>query len=61
MVLEQWVPQGCKPAGSLTNCSWSSAKRQIVLQVQNPEFYLGEPVIAIFDKIFESLVRRYHP
>jgi hypothetical protein len=33
----------------------------VLFQVQNPEFYLGEPVVTIFDKIFESLVRRYHP
>jgi hypothetical protein len=33
----------------------------VPLQIQDPEFYLGEPVVIIFDKIFETLVRRYHP
>jgi len=35
--------------------------RDVLLQVQNPEFYLRESIVIIIDKTFESLVRRYHP
>ncbi len=38
-----------------------SPLRKLLLQVDGSEFYIGEPFITIFDKIFESLVRRYHP
>lgn len=34
--------------------------RDLLLQVQDLEFYIGEPAVIIIDKIFESLVRRYH-
>jgi hypothetical protein len=33
---EQFTAGGCKVAGSFSNCTWTSARRQIVLQVQNP-------------------------
>ena len=34
---------------------------KLLLQVDGPEFYIREPFITILDKVFELLVRRYHP
>ena len=35
--------------------------RNLLLKVQDLEFYIGEPPILIIDIIFEALVRLYHP
>ena len=32
----------------------------LLLQVQDLGFYIGEPIIVILDKVFELLVRRDH-
>ena len=35
--------------------------RNLLLEVQDLEFYIGEPTVIFIDNIFESIVRRYHP
>jgi hypothetical protein len=32
---EQLTPTGCHAAGSFTNCTWNTSRRQLVVQVQN--------------------------
>jgi hypothetical protein len=44
---DQWVAQGCDPAGRVTNCSWVSTNHQLLLEVQNPTASTAPLVVAL--------------